>query len=300
MLFLLPISAEAATCFWVGGVGTWSTANAASWSSSTGGAGSTCAATGGIPKQAADTATFDGASGGGTVTVDTTINGVTLTQITMGAFTGTLDFSINNPSVTMAVMSISGAGTRTVKLGSGTFTLTSNNTSNMFDASTITGLTLTAGTSTINFAPSSAPNGSWGLASGGLNGANALNNVTFTFGSSSAVRNAFITGSNTINVLTVGANVALQPNSNTTQILTSLIIGGTSSLQTMLGGAASTPAIISIATGTINLSWAGIRAVTFTGGATFIAANSFDLGNNSGITITGPAGGAGGGHIIGG
>src|SRR5216684_6823753 len=156
--------------FWVGGTGTWDNATTTNWSLSTGGAG------GAAVPAAADTVTFDASSGAGTCTVAATINGSnTIVSLTCGAMGMTLDFSVNNPSVTMVTMSISGAGTRTVKLGSGTFTLTSNNTSNMFDASTITGLTLTAGTSTINFAPSSAPNGSWGLASGGLNGANALN-----------------------------------------------------------------------------------------------------------------------------
>jgi hypothetical protein len=39
--------------------------------------------------------------------------------------------------------------------------------------------------------------------------------------------------------------------------------------------------------------------MTFSGGATFNATNSFDLKGNSGITITGPSG-SGGGRIIGG
>lgn len=276
-----------ASRFWVGGTGTWDNATTTNWSASTGGAG------GASVPAAADAVTFDGSSGGGVVTVAATINGSnTISSLTMGAFTGTLDFSVNNPSVSMGSMSISGAGTRTLKLGSGTFTLTAPSTTNIFDASTTTGLTFLCGTSTIAFVPSSTPNNSFGMAGGGL----TYNNVSFTFGSSAA-RAAFITGNNTINVLTIGPNINMQFSAGATQTLTSLVANGAAGSSGLLLGGASGVSTISIASGSINLIWIGVRSLTFSGGATFAAANSLDLGGNTGITITPPSSGS---HMIGG
>jgi hypothetical protein len=64
---------------------------------------------------------------GGTITVDSTMSGTTLTQITTDAMNGTLDFSVNNPSMTIGTFSSSGSSTRTLKMGSGTFTITATN-----------------------------------------------------------------------------------------------------------------------------------------------------------------------------
>jgi hypothetical protein len=48
-------------------------------------------------------------------------------------------------------------------------------------------------------------------------------------------------------------------------------------------------------------TWCAFRDMAFSGGGTFSATNSFDLGENSGITITGPVvGGSSGGRVIGG
>ncbi len=44
----------------------------------------------------------------------------------------------------------------------------------------------------------------------------------------------------------------------------------------------------SVGSGTASFSWCAFRDITCLGGATFIATNSFDLGHNSGITITPP------------
>lgn len=133
-----------ASRFWVGGAGTWDSTTTTHWSASTGGAGGASAPV------TADTVTFDGSSGGGTVTVDSTINGLSLTSITMGAFTGTLDFSVNNPSITLTLFSNSGAGTRTLNMGSGTWTIT-NASGTLWDFTTVTGLTFNSNTSSLVF-----------------------------------------------------------------------------------------------------------------------------------------------------
>lgn len=129
-----------ASRFWVGGTGTWDNATTTNWSATSGGAGGQS-----VPGSG-DTVTFDGSSGGGTVTVNTNFSVI---SVTMGAFTGTLDFSANNNSPTMQTFSCSGTGTRTLNMGSGTFSLTGNSAT-IWDTTTTTGLTFNGGTCTIN------------------------------------------------------------------------------------------------------------------------------------------------------
>ena len=128
--------------FWVGGTATWDAVTTTNWSATSGGAG------GASVPGAADTVTFDALSGGGVVTVGAAYN-PSVTSITMGAFTGTLDFATNSSNPTMATFNCSGTGTRTLNMGSGTWTLTGNNAT-IWTTSTSTGLTLNPGTSTIN------------------------------------------------------------------------------------------------------------------------------------------------------
>lgn len=287
-LLTFPSFAEAANRFWVGGTGTWDNTDTTHWASTSGGAG------GASVPNSSDVVTFDGSSGGGTVTVAATINaGNTLSSITCGAFTGTLDFATNNPSITMGVFSISGTGTRTINLGSGTFTINSNSTVNLWDASTVTGLTFNAGTSTIALAPTS-PGTVWAFAGGGL----TYRNATFTYNPGST-RNASITGSNTFNTLTINQNVHIAFPASNTQTITNLVFNTSGQPGTLvLGGGGGGAATVSIASGSFAFSWLGIRDMVFTGGASFSATNSWDMLGNSGITITPPSGG--GGRIIGG
>ena len=73
--------------FWVGGTGTWDAADTTHWSATSGGGGSAS-----VPGTS-DAVTFDASSGGGTVTVNTT---VAVQSITFGAMVGTLDFATND------------------------------------------------------------------------------------------------------------------------------------------------------------------------------------------------------------
>lgn len=122
-----------ASRFWVGGTGTWDASDTTHWSGTSGGAGGQS-----VPGSG-DTVTLDAASGGGTVTVATDFN---VTSITMGAFTGTLDFSANNNSPTMQTFSGTGTGVRTLNMGSGTWNITGNGTT-IWNTATTTNLTLT-------------------------------------------------------------------------------------------------------------------------------------------------------------
>lgn len=287
---LIASQADAATCFWVGGTGLWSTANGVNWSSSTGGAGSTCAATGGVPKQAADTATFDGASGGGVVTVDSTMNGTSLTQIVSGAFTGTLTFATNNPSMTMVQWAGSGTGTRTISMGSGTFTFTGGNST--WDFSNVTGLTFNPNTSTIIFSGNQS-NRTFIMGGKSFNivtvSSSATNGADFTFSSA---------GTPTIATLNLTSPVAivLPVSMNITNAFNWTGSSATSPIIIQAPPASGANSTITTASGTATCAWCVFIGVTGAGGATFNATNSFGY-NNSGITVTGPSGG---GHIIGG
>lgn len=273
--------------FWVGGTGTWDNSTTTHWSLSTGGAGGAAVPTTG------DAVTFDGASGGGTVTVDTTVNGLSLLSITAGAFTGTLDFSVNNPSMTItSTFNASGAGTRTINLGSGTFTLTGSN-ANVWDATTTTGLTLSAASATFSIVgPGSLVNPQTFAGGGKTYG-------TLNVGSRAFATAVTISGANTFAALNLTAPLyKFNLPSGTTTITNAIAWNGTSSNQLFINGpgGASGVATLAVAAGSA-ISWAALAAVTFTG-ATVPATNSFDLQNNIGATITPPS--AGGSHMIGG
>ncbi len=131
-----------ASRFWILGTGTWDNSTTTQWSATTGGGG------GASVPGASDSATFDGSSGGGTVTPNYSM---TITTLTWNAYTGTIDFSVNNPSPTFLTFNGSGSSTRGMKLGSGTYTVTGNASANLWQTGTTTGLTWDPGTSLVQF-----------------------------------------------------------------------------------------------------------------------------------------------------
>ncbi len=130
---------------------TWDASSTTMWSTTSGGA------TGASVPGTSDSVVFDAATCVGGVTCTTTVNtNFTIQTLTMGACTASttgciLDFSINNnsPTFNTSGVNISGTGTRTLKMGSGTFSITG--TSGVWNAITVTNLTLTQGTSNISF-----------------------------------------------------------------------------------------------------------------------------------------------------
>jgi len=291
----LIVDANAASRFWVGGTGTWDAADTTHWAATSGGAG------GQTVPGSADTVTFDGSSGGGTVTVNTT---VTVQSITMGAFTGTLDFSANNNNVTLSgsggvSFSGTGSGTRTLNMGNGTWTLTvtatAGNSCNPWNVATTTGLTFNANSSTIVISGSSA--GVKNFQGGGL----TYNTVTIAANAGGGPTS--ISGANTFaNLNVTGPNLIVISSAATQTITNAFTWAGSSSAPIWVGPSSSLTSgavgTISVASGAPTMSWAAVSHVTFTGGATFTATNSLDLGGNTGVTITPPS--SGGGRIIGG
>lgn len=267
--------------FWVGGTGNWNNSNTASWSTSTGGAGGAS-----IPGTG-DVAIFDGASGGGTVTVDSP-NGagvVTVQQITCGAFTGTLDFSANNNSVTLSVQfSGTGSGTRTINLGSGTWTLTGAASWELF---TVTNLTLSGASANIVFTGNGTANRNF---SGGGQSYGSL-----TIQSNSSRGGIAMSGANTFGSLSIAAGTTLYLAVSVTVTVTNgFTLTGTASLPIAIlpntnSGAAATLSL----GGTCTIDWGVILKVTKSGAGSLTVNNGLDLGGNTSVTINAPTGGGG-------
>lgn len=274
--------------FWVGGTGTWDSATTTNWAATSGGAGGQS-----VPGSA-DDVTFDGASGGGTVTVN--FGGlITINSLTCGAHTGTLTFAANNNSVTIlsssaVALNASGSGTRTFDMGSGTWTFSGAAAGASFAVTT--GLTPTFNNCTIAFTGTATAyrrfNG--GGKTFGTITANSSTNYPFA-----------LTGANTIGTLTVATPNRIIFPAGTTTIITNF---------TNMTGTVSAPLLFTtsdVFSGVSTISspnnwtadYAALSYLTFTGGGTFAATNSYNAGNNTNIAITPPVvGGASG--VIGG
>lgn len=262
------------TRYWVGGTGNWDAATTTNWASSSGGASGSPVPT------SADDVIFDAASGGGTCTPTVDI---TIRSLTCGAFTGTIDWSANNKNVTLNLVTSgfngSGTGTRTINMGNGTWTIAGN----LFSFSTATNLTFNANSSTLIFSGGLA--GLITFATGGK----TFNNVTLN----ASTGGYSLTGAGTISgTFTTNNCSVLFPSATTFTIGTWVKSSSSASPVSFLAGTAGSVATISSANTPAAMDWMAIRSITFTGGGTFVAPNSFDLGGNTGVTITAPSGGA--------
>ena len=300
--------AQAATCYWVGGAGNFDNTNTASWASASGGTTGTCAATGGIPKNTADFAIFDGSSGGGTVTVcgaasancPSASGSLNISGITFGAFTGTLDFATNNPAVTLSTtFSGTGTGTRTLSMGNGVWTF-GGGASAQWNFITTTNLTLNINSSTIVWQPAATAltffggAKTWGALTINANSSNP--NTVYQFEPGNSANNTFAS-------LTVNAPANLSFRAGATQTFTGgiTVLGG--SLSNMVGffgdGVSTTGATVAVGA-VSNVAYTVWRSIT---GATSAinATNSINLGTASlgTLSVTVPATGSGG-RIIGG
>lgn len=301
-LLLFSTAAEAANRFAVCTVTcTWDASSTAMWSASTGGG------TGASVPTTTDAVIFDGATCVGGVTCTTTINTtVTVQSITAGACTASttgciLDFSVNNNNVTVtaaAGINFSGTGTRDIRLGNGTWTLTGVSPGTQWDMGTVTNLTFSANSSSIIFSPSGVGNQIFSF------GTKTTNIVTL--GARSGASHITInSGTSTIGTLNISAPNTVQLDQNTTITVTNAMnFVGTNTqpiflTQNTFNSASVQSTISSGATSTC--TWCVIQGMVFTGAGTFTANNSFNGLNNSGITFNGPAAfGAGGGCILGG
>lgn len=268
--------------FWVGGTGTWDSSSTTHWAATSGGA------SGASVPGASDTVTFDGNSGGGTVTLN--FGGpITIQSLTMGAFTGTWDNSVNNNNITMSLsgtaFSLTGSGARTINLGSATYTLSGAN--GLMNYATTTNMTLTASSSTISFTGTGVRQISHGgtITLGTVNIGAASSNGYFKF-----VRGGGTAP--TITTLNVTAPIVVTFDSGTTYTITNAVGWSGSSVAQISFRSDNIGTSTTITVGASSaIAWAAFRDLTFSGSP--VATNSFDLGNNSGITVTPPSVGGG-------
>lgn len=173
-----------ASKFWVGGTGNWDAVTTTNWAITTGGAGGTA-----VPV-AGDVVTFDGASGGGVVTMTTSPN---VASIFMGAFTGTLDGNGQSPVMTTQ-FSCNGSGTRTLKMGSGNWTISGNATT-VVSFLNMTGLTLDRSGGGVFVCNYSGATGTRNVQAGQTGGSEAASpDIKVTAGTDIFVTNAGVTG----------------------------------------------------------------------------------------------------------
>jgi hypothetical protein len=293
----ISASAQAATCYWVGGTGNFDNTNTTSWSSSTGGGAGTCAATGGIPKNTVDVIVFDSLSGGGTVTVcgassancPSGAGSLSAASFNMGAFTGTVDFSAIDPNVTMtAQVNLTGTQTKTLNMGDGTWLITGANT--VWDCTTCGNLTLNANGSNLTL-------GGSGVNRGFITGGKTYNTLTLV---NSGSGNPYVSVNATpiVNNLVITAPMALSINGTMTVNNAMTLAGASPTSLVVIHSATSTgTATFNVGTNS-TCDWCYLSGLTKGGAGSLTTTNSFGIGN-TGFTINGPAGG-GGGKIIGG
>lgn len=275
---------------------TWDGSDTTMWSTTSGGG------TGASVPGSSDAVIFDAATCVGGVTCTIIVNTtVTVQSITMGACTGLtsgciLDFNSNNNNVTLSVsLSYTGTGTRSLNIGSGTWTFTGTGT--LINGTTLTNSSITLSSASLVFTATSA------------SARSITHGATFTVGSITV--NANTSGgifniSNSGSAITIGTLSLVAPNSATfptgvtTTVTNAMTLTGSSTNQ--IGLLPATPGSTATISSANNgaFTWTGIRDLAFTGGGTFSATDSFNLGRNSGITITPPASGGGGPNIIGG
>lgn len=294
LLWVLP--AEAANRFAVCTVTcTWDASSTAMWSTTTGGAiGASAPGTG-------DAVVFDGATCVGGVTCTITLNAPNNVQsITSGACTASttgciIDNSVNNNNITLSgnvAWSNSGTGTRNVKLGSATYTISTNTcTSDPWTWTTTTNLTFSAGTSTINFTGSYSGSTGCTFALGAL----SYNNVNFS-GSGNKV-GINISGSNIFASLSFTAPGNATFVGSITNSIGTLAIAGSNSSPFLLASSASNAQTTINLTTSATITATGFKGIIFT--TTAPTVTGWDFGDNSGFTaINAPSTGGGPSGIL--
>lgn len=270
---------------------TWDNSSQAMWSNTSGGAtscGANC-----TPPVSTDDVTLDAATcvGGTTCTITVNAN-LAVASIAMGACTAStagciLDFSANNNNITISGTGgyvNNGAGTRTLNMGNGLWDFTNAIASFNLVASS----SFNANSSTLRFSAS-------GLQGDFRGGAKTFNVFTVT-----GVGFVATQATNVITTFSVAAGNTISFTSGTTQTITNAInfVGTSTSPITLMSSSLSAAATLNTASGS-TVTWGALRRMTFTGTAPTVT-NSLDLGNNTGVTISPPSGGSGGGRIIGG
>ena len=266
-----------ASRYWVGGTGTWDASDTTHWSATSGGAG------GASVPGSGDTVTFDGSSGGGTVTL---AYNPTVTTITFGAFTGTLDF--NTRTLNLGGLLGSGTGIRTLTLGSSTINCSNTAANTVFDFATSTNLTITANTATITLTGAGAD-----FNEGTLNWNGA--SIVMT-GTSNVVMRGTSTWANITRAPSSAAGdnaLSLAGDKTCTGTFTLTGFSASSRIQVRSNQSFTLPSTRVITAASVSASYADFMDIQGAGAASWdlsaITGGSGDGGGNSNITFTTPA-----------
>ncbi|WP_409188444.1 hypothetical protein [Bradyrhizobium sp. RDM4] len=220
-----------------------------------------------------------------------TINGVGGTTQLQDALTATTanavltltngTFDAQGFAVSLFSFSSSNSNTRVLK-GSGAWTI-SGTGGTPWNTLTPTALDLSNFSASITI--SGTPIAATTFAFGSLTYSGGL-----TINANTSIFHRVISGSNTFGSLSInGPQVLSLPASFTQTISAAFTInGGAGSEIYMFSSTIALASIISCVSGACSFSWAAFHDITFSGGASFTANNSFDLGHNTGITITPP------------
>lgn len=183
-------------------------------------------------------------------------------------------FNANNHNVTVTGVTISGTNTRGLTMGSGTWTLTSG----MWFATTVTGLTFNANTSTVKFSAVTQI-----FSGGGL----TYNNLWLAATSTGIYS---IVGSNTFNDFKMNTPPhTINFTAGNTQTVTTFTVAGTSgNLITLQSGTSGSAWNIAKAGGgTIGSDYLSVKDSAATPGSTWYAGtNSTNVSGNTGWTFT--------------
>lgn len=184
-------------------------------------------------------------------------------------------FNANNQNVTVGLFNSAGSSTRTITMGSGTWTITGNAT-NIWIIGAV-GLTMTANTATIKLTGTLTAARTFSGGSLNFNGASYWNATTGAFA-------IVITGSNTFNDFKIDAGRIQHFTAGTTTTVTTFTAVGTAVDGITITSPTAANHTLSDTAGTNTVSYCTISRSTAQGGATWAASNgtNTDGGNNSG------------------
>lgn len=235
--------------------------------------------------RATQTITTNGVSWQGSIAIATAGSTVTLADALAIANNLTLTsgvFDAVTYNVTAATCSISGSLSRTLNMGSGTWTLTSTGT--VWNAQTITNLTFNKGTA--NIVLSNTGTGSRTFSGGGR----TYNKLTI--GGATGTSTLTFVGGNTFSELASTKTVAhtiVFPSGSTQTVGAWTITGTAGNVVTLQSSSTSSYTLNKTGGGTVSVDYMSISRSTATPGSTWYAgANSTDGGNNSGWNFTVP------------
>jgi hypothetical protein len=187
-------------------------------------------------------------------------------------------FNASNFNFSASVFSSNNSNTRTITMGSGTWTLSGTGT--VWDLATTTGLTFNKNTANIVLSDTSTTARTF--AGGGL----TYNNLTI--GGATGISTTTFTGANTfatLNSTKTVAHTVTFPASTTTTFTNFSLNGTAGNLISITSSTTGTQATLSKSSGTVSASYLNIQDSNATGGATWqalLSNNNVNAGNNTG------------------